>query len=319
MITGRAEVRVTDNQLPVPPVIRDCSKHFGTDLSKIGSAEDAPVRWKAEPFGRADLATQTKADAKVTSQRTATLYYRTGQETEEQVKGPQKNGFYKVSAEVQRYDINEARRLIERITDGALPAPAAAVVKALIREIVGAAEERFNEITAVTVRPKIVRVIYHGDPPTPSPTGATPGKPPVNGPRKLPEGCPTTARVNKATGAAFDTGERLRLPGIPADMIACGYTSESQRISLELGIGDWPADADAKHLADGFQRISIPGADHAWYKADDDGQTKQEAVYAVIGDRFIGGAAAFVYERLDLVVKLAADLIARPDLDNVIG
>ncbi|WP_020524912.1 hypothetical protein [Catelliglobosispora koreensis] len=176
VITGRAEVRVTDNQLPVPPVIRDCSQHFGTDLSKIGSAEDAPVKWKAEPFGRADLATQTKADAKVTSRRTATLYYRTGQETEEQVKGPQKNGFYKVSAEVQRYDINEARRLIERITDGALPAPAATVVKALIGEIVGAAEERFNEITAVTVRPKNVRVIYHGDPPTPTVATPAPGR-----------------------------------------------------------------------------------------------------------------------------------------------
>lgn len=318
VITGRAEVRVTDNQLPVPPVIRDCSKHFGTDLSKIGSAEDAPVRWKAESFGRADLATQTKVDAKVTSQRTATLYYRTGQESEAQVKGPQKNGFYKISAEVQRYDINEARRLIERITDGALPAPAAAVVKALIRQVVGAAEERFNEITAVTVRPKNVRIIYHGDPPTPTPTAETAGKPPVNGPRKLPEGCPGIARVSKVTGVNFDTGERLRLPGIPPDMISCGYTSESDRVSLEFGIGNWPADADAKHLADGFQRISIPGADHAWYRADD-GKIKQEFVYAVIGDRFVGGGAAFVYERLDIVVKLATDLIARPDLDIVIG
>lgn len=165
VVTGRVEAHVTDNQLPVPAIIRDCSKVFGVDLSKIGSAEGSSVEWTTFAQTRADLAVKTRADTALDAKRSGWLDYRTGQEPADLAeRGEAVTAQFKVTALIRREDVKKLEEMLKQLIYGALPDAIAGVVRDLAGKVINAATARLREIIYDLKASRLIGIAFHTDP-----------------------------------------------------------------------------------------------------------------------------------------------------------
>lgn len=166
VVTGKVEVHVVDNQLPVPELVVDCAKVVGVDLSKAGSAEGSAVKWDIHSRG---LATLTGSDASLDPKRSAYLTYRTGQETRTQAeKGAEHTGIMRVKATVKRNDVERVRQLLTKLLLDQIPASIKPIVADLAQPILDAATKSLAELTDVS-KVDFTSITFHGDPPPDDP------------------------------------------------------------------------------------------------------------------------------------------------------
>jgi hypothetical protein len=316
VVNGKVEVDVTDNQLPVPAVIRDCSKHFGSDLDKIGSAAGAPIAWTKRIIGPADLATQTAGDDKLTEERSATFTYQTGQESADAAASADStDGFLQVTATIDRYDLDEVRKLLNNLIHSAIPPGIADIVARLAAPIIQAATELFRDLTDIEVRVDPVRVTYHHDEKKPS-AKASPVPSVSKGQGRLPRQCPGAARISDLSGIYFDLGEVNNLQPPTAIQVTCEYGSASKHIEMRLTLSKWDIATQGSPAGASKSEITIPGADRAWRGTD---EYNQEAVTVLVGDHVLAIGIAYVGTPSYFGVKLVTGIIAHPEIGPFIG
>jgi len=316
VVTGKIEVDITDNQLPIPPVIRDCSKHFGSDLDKIGSAAGAPIAWTKRIIGPADLATQTAADDKLTEERSGTFTYQTGQETAQAAaSADSSDGFLQVTATIDRYDLDAVRKLLNDLIHSAIPPGIADLVAGLAAPIIRAASELFQDLTDIQVRVDPVRVTYHHDAKKPSAkSSAAPSVSKEQG--RLPRQCPGASRISDITGVYFDKGEVNNLQPPTEIQVTCEYGSPSTHIEMRLTLSKWDMATQGSPASANESEITIPGADRAWRRTD---AYNQETVLALVGDHVLAIGTTYHGQPTYFGVKLVTGIIAHPQTGPFFG
>lgn len=180
VVTGKVEVHVTDNQLPVPEIVRDCGRTFGVDLSKIGSAEGSTVSWETySPMSMPTLATKTDADTVIDEDRSAWLTYRTGQEPAARAeRGQAVTAQFKVAAVLHREDVKKGQELLDKLILDNLPAPVAGVVKDLAGTVIHAATDQLRELMYDKRASRLISITFHDEPtgtPAPGPSACDGG------------------------------------------------------------------------------------------------------------------------------------------------
>jgi len=316
-VTGRVEIDVTDNQLDVPAVIRDCSKNFGSDLSKIGSAVGAPVTWTTQIVGPAGLATQTAADPTVTQAHTATFSYQTGQEPPAADPDSTATGFLKVTAVIGRYDLGPVRELFANLIHASLPPVIAPTVARLAAPILSAGTQLLADLTDVKVTGAPVLVVYHtaGASPSPHSTPPTVTAPPA-ATTHLPKRCPAASRISALSGIAFDLGEvNMTQPPTPTQ-VTCDYDSLASKIEMRLTLQKWDLATMGQPAAPGASQTTIPGADHAWRLVD---QYDQEGVWVLVGGYVLAIGIAYDQSKAYFGIRLVTAILANPTTGPFIG
>jgi hypothetical protein len=281
MVTGRLELQVVDNQLPVPDVVKDCAGVFGVDMTTLGSAAGSTVDWDFSSPSRADLAFPTTSDPRLSDQRTARFGYRTGQEPADlAANGDERADLFQLKAVVHRNDVEKIRELLSKLVLDQLPSAIADVVRPLAQRVVSAATERLLDLVDIK-KTTLVSVSYHvpGDPSATPKPGASrdPGR--TAGKLVVPNGCPTQTVAE----FGFSSLGTQTVDGV----LTCFYESGSRFGQLGIGIGH---ERGTPKVCPDSQPVDIPGAEAAWFDSGGcGGGTPGLRVYVSDGGMLIAG------------------------------
>lgn len=161
------------------PELRSCADLAGIGLPKV-TAGGSAITWSVIEQDPGDLLTITGQDATVPDAGSAEMQFRTGQETTEQSKGPERKGMVRIRVEIDNQPLRDFQQTIAQQLFQVLPSFVNDVLAPALGPIMNDLISKLTDY-AETRKTHQFTVIYHDDPePTPTPKEDAPTEAPID-------------------------------------------------------------------------------------------------------------------------------------------